>query len=322
MWPKRAACVADRRRVNDWHQLFEVVREPPVERRVLVQQRLIKDLCTAQASAHVLTVKAGAGQRTGRSTRIGGTLASPLVTLPGRLESRTTWPKVLRVGLWQRTSARQKSRSGVPLVPAAVNRSKSRRISGALCCLFAPRVAVALSPLRHRPAAPRQCRSAVRPSSGAWRSELEVCRTHSHCGEWHEDTPVPYRQTDGDGGERGLAGAGVHMDRLQRPDLVAAAAGYIMAAPLPDIAGLEYRRPPVIAPFLPAQTRSSLPGAGDGRSSGLACRRLSPPAAPGPGVPGRWSEALAALLATHSSSSPGRRRGTIENARIHSDPAG
>ncbi len=43
---------------------------------------------------------------------------------------------------------------------------------------------------------------------------------------------------------RGLIGAGVPVDRLQRPGLVPVAAGHIVTAPLPGAARLEHRHPP------------------------------------------------------------------------------
>jgi hypothetical protein len=73
----------------------------------------------------------------------------------------------------------------------------------------------------------------------------------------------------------------VHRDRLQRPDLVAAPVDYVMAAPLPDVAGLEHRRPRCNCSLPPAQTRSShprrvTPGLPAWPSAAVACGRPCP----------------------------------------------
>src|ERR1035437_8467902 len=136
--------------------------------------------------------------------------------------------------------------------------------------------------------------------------DLEVPRTHRRAGQGNKDKPVARRQADRDGPECGLVSAGVHIDRFQRPDLVAVAVDDVLAAPLTDVASLEHRCPPVLTScplpsLVPAHPRPVTP-----RSP--AADTTSPPLAS--------ASASAVPAGSTRRSSPGGSRRRHESLRL------
>jgi hypothetical protein len=82
--------------------------------------------------------------------------------------------------------------------------------------------------------------------------DLQLAGQHDGPVEWHEGQPVAADHPDSDRAERGFVGAGIDVNRLKQPDLLAVWVDDVVLPPVADVLSLEHASD---LPFLPPSKR-------------------------------------------------------------------